>query len=71
VVDAVKEFISTNIPEIVGCDILISKLCWDSFTIDPDFVIDWVPGIENCILVAGGSGNVRALLRLKVRLAQY
>ena len=49
--------LSTNIPELVGCDILIAKLCWDSFAIDLDFVLDWVPEIENCIVVAGGSGG--------------
>jgi hypothetical protein len=56
VVDTVKGFISTNIRELVGCEILIAKLCWDSFAIDLDFVMDWVPDIENCIVVAGGSG---------------
>lgn len=57
VVDTVKDFISANIPELVGCDIKIAKICWDSFAIDLDFVIDWVPGIENCLVVTGGSGH--------------
>jgi len=57
VVDTVKEFISANIPELAGCDITIAKICWDSFAIDLDFVIDLVPGIENCMVVAGGSGH--------------
>jgi len=57
VVDTVKDFISTNIPGLVGCDILTTKLCWDSFAIDLDFVMDWVPEIENCMVVAGGSGH--------------
>jgi hypothetical protein len=57
VVDTVKEFILANLPELIGCDTLIAKLCWDSFAIDLDFVMDWVPEIENCIIVAGGSGH--------------
>lgn len=57
VVETVKVFISANIPELVGSDIIIAKICWDSFGIDLDFVMDWVPGIENCMVVAGGSGH--------------
>lgn len=57
VVDAVKAFISENIPELVGSDILLAKLCWDSFAADLDFLIDWIPGTDNLMVVAGGSGH--------------
>lgn len=55
--DTVKDFISAHIPELKGCDILIAKLCWDSFALDLDFVIDWVPDVEDLVVVAGGSGH--------------
>lgn len=57
VVDTVKEFISAHLPELNNCNILIAKLCWDSFAMDLDFVIDWVPDVENLMVVAGGSGH--------------
>lgn len=61
VVVTIKDFILANIPDLVGCEILIAKICWDSFAVDLDFVIDWVPHIENCMVVAGGSGHGMSL----------
>lgn len=57
VLDTIKAFITANIPELIGSDILITKICWDSFALDLDFVIDWVPEIKNCMVVTGGSGH--------------
>ncbi|EFX03276.1 sarcosine oxidase [Grosmannia clavigera kw1407] len=64
VLDAVKAFIASNIPDLVGCEILMAKLCWDSFALDLDFVIDWVPGRENLLVVAGGSGHGKYVVKV-------
>ncbi len=47
-------FVHQNLPELA--DIKPSgRLCWYTDTFDRNFVIDWVPQVDGCIVVTGGS----------------
>lgn len=52
-----KAFIRENLPELVGAEIVLAKMCWYTDTIDLDFVIDRVPDTSGLIVVTGGSGH--------------
>ncbi|KZF20373.1 sarcosine oxidase [Xylona heveae TC161] len=56
-IECIKRFISENVADLSGAEIVMAKLCWDSRSIDDDFLIDWVPGLEGCIVVSGGSNH--------------
>ncbi|PYH92932.1 sarcosine oxidase [Aspergillus ellipticus CBS 707.79] len=56
-IDKVKEFISEYIPELTNAEIILAKLCWDAVFLDKEFMIDWLPGVESCMIITGGSNH--------------
>jgi hypothetical protein len=57
VLDNIKKFISAHAPELEDAQIVIAKLCWDSVAIHNDFLIDWTPDMDGCIIASGGSNH--------------
>ncbi|KAI8630188.1 FAD dependent oxidoreductase [Xylariaceae sp. FL1651] len=55
--DAIKEYISVNLPELVGLGISSTWLCWYTDSIDNSFVVDFVPGRPGVAICSGGSGH--------------
>ncbi|KAF7534342.1 hypothetical protein G7054_g6326 [Neopestalotiopsis clavispora] len=55
--EAIKEFISVNMPELVDLGISSTKLCWYTDSIDNSFVVDFVPGKDRILVCSGGSGH--------------
>lgn len=56
----IRGFISENLPELgrEGIDVSMTRICWYTDTFDNHFVVDFVPGSENSVMVAtGGSGH--------------
>ncbi|CAH0002491.1 unnamed protein product [Clonostachys byssicola] len=52
-----KAFIKENLPELVGEEITLAKMCWYTDTVDLQFVMDRVPSTEGLVVVTGGSGH--------------
>ncbi|KAI0157574.1 FAD dependent oxidoreductase [Xylariaceae sp. FL1272] len=55
--DAIKEYISVNLPELAELGISSTKLCWYTDSIDNSFVVDFVPGRPGVAICSGGSGH--------------
>ncbi|KAK9776223.1 putative FAD dependent oxidoreductase [Seiridium cardinale] len=55
--EAVKEFVSANTPELAELGISSTKLCWYTDSIDNSFVVDFVPGKPGVLVCSGGSGH--------------
>ncbi|KAK5630861.1 hypothetical protein RRF57_006576 [Xylaria bambusicola] len=55
--EAVKEYISVNLPELAGLGISSTRLCWYTDSIDNSFVVDFVPGRPRVAVCSGGSGH--------------
>ena len=52
-----KSFIATFFPSLKDARIEGTRFCWYTDTFDGDFIIDWVPGRSNVLVVTGGSGH--------------
>ncbi|KAI1328853.1 FAD dependent oxidoreductase [Xylariaceae sp. FL0255] len=55
--DAIKEYISVNLPELEKIGISATKLCWYTDSLDNSFVVDFVPGRPGVVICTGGSGH--------------
>ncbi|KAI1334501.1 FAD dependent oxidoreductase [Xylariaceae sp. FL0016] len=55
--DAIKEYISVNFPELTEFGIGSTKLCWYMDSIDNSFVVDFVPNRPGVVVCTGGSGH--------------
>ena len=49
-----EQFILDHIPELVEAK-SSGRLCWYTDTFDGNFVVDWVPQLDGCMVVTGGS----------------
>ncbi|KAI1134630.1 FAD dependent oxidoreductase [Hypoxylon sp. FL0543] len=55
--NGIKEYITTNFPELVPLGISSTRLCWYTDSIDNSFVVDFVPGRPGVAVCSGGSGH--------------
>ena len=55
--NAVKDFISTYMPELTPLGIHATRLCWYTDSIDNSFMIDYAPSRPNLMVCSGGSGH--------------
>ncbi|KAI1863399.1 uncharacterized protein JN550_009510 [Neoarthrinium moseri] len=55
--EAAKDIISSNMPELTELGISSTKLCWYTDSIDNSFVVDFVPGKPRVAICSGGSGH--------------
>ncbi|KKY17180.1 putative sarcosine oxidase [Phaeomoniella chlamydospora] len=55
--EAMREYISVNLPELLPLGLSSTKLCWYTDSIDNSFVIDYVPGRSGVAVCSGGSGH--------------
>ncbi|KAJ0104039.1 FAD dependent oxidoreductase [Diaporthe amygdali] len=56
----IRRFIAENLPELAdeGIDISMTRMCWYTDTFDNHFLIDYVPGTTQSLMIAtGGSGH--------------
>ncbi|KAI0438555.1 FAD dependent oxidoreductase [Xylaria telfairii] len=56
-VEAIKEYISINLPELTELGLSSTKLCWYTDSIDNSFVVDFVPSHPRVAICSGGSGH--------------
>lgn len=53
----IGRFVKTFLPELLSCEVK-TRLCWYTDSFDNHFVVDFVPGAEDTLLLAtGGSGH--------------
>ncbi|KAI0391261.1 FAD dependent oxidoreductase [Xylariaceae sp. FL0594] len=55
--EGIKEYISTNLPELADLGLSSTWLCWYTDSIDNSFVVDYVPGRPRLAVCSGGSGH--------------
>jgi sarcosine oxidase/L-pipecolate oxidase len=53
----VRAFVRENLPELAGLELARARLCWYTDSVDNDFLIDHVPGVEGLVVASGGSGH--------------
>ncbi|GBE89546.1 predicted protein [Sparassis crispa] len=57
-VQAIKEFVSNFMPELALLPIAYTRLCFYTDTVDNSFLVDYVPGYgDSLVLCTGGSGH--------------
>lgn len=52
-----RTFCLENMPDLLDLDLSNIRLCWYTDSIDNDFLISPVPGLQNLIVASGGSGH--------------
>jgi len=52
-----RAFTAENMPELLDLELEKGRLCWYTDSVDNNFLIDRVPGVENVIVASGGSGH--------------
>ena len=53
----IRTFCEENLPDLLELELERGRLCWYSDSFDNSFLIDYVPNVENLIVVNGGSGH--------------
>ena len=53
----IRTFCAENLPDLLELELDRGRLCWYSDSVDNSFLIDYVPDMENLIIVNGGSGH--------------
>ena len=52
-----KTFCEENMPDLLELDLSNCRLCWYTDSVDNNFLIDRVPGMEGLVVASGGSGH--------------
>jgi len=52
-----RTFAAENMPELLDLELEKGRLCWYTDSVDNNFLIDRVPGVENLVVASGGSGH--------------
>lgn len=55
--EVVEAFCAENLPELLELPVETARLCWYTDSVDNDFLIDYVPGVEGLVVASGGSGH--------------
>lgn len=53
----IRSFVAENLPDLLELDLSNCRLCWYTDSIDNDWLIDHVPGVQGLVVASGGSGH--------------
>lgn len=52
-----RAFAADNMPELLDIELEKGRLCWYTDSVDNNFLVDYVPGVDNLVAASGGSGH--------------